>query len=256
MDRFNVENGGMPLYGDDFLFIQESYTSVIKAIASSIGVTSYILSGVEYTIPPLSPQGTEVDVSAGWVVIDGEPFYFAGGTYYVGGLVPLGGGAAQPNYIKIEETNDPAGLAVYADSVSKPKYVNRRVVMSTGTGDVLIDELPRYVEVLKDITKSNAIVYTSQVLLEAPHDGFAKFSREGNIVQFSAEVSKGLTGSAICSCPEIMKPLTDRQFVVAVRDTPFWCVLHINATGIISLQAVPQIDLDASTVYVDVSYMV
>lgn len=57
-------------------FIQEAYTKPITAIAAAPKVDSYIVSGVE-----LTENGAIATWSNGYIVLNGEPMEFRGGTY-------------------------------------------------------------------------------------------------------------------------------------------------------------------------------
>lgn len=63
--------GLMPIYQEDFDFLQQSFSDIAKGLASVFG-DNYILSGCEYT----ENGSGMVSWSAGWVVLNSEVLYF------------------------------------------------------------------------------------------------------------------------------------------------------------------------------------
>lgn len=75
MQKINFTNGHH-LDINTMEYIQDAYSEPIEALAKATHLQNYIISGVE-----TSWNGVIATVSDGWVVLDGEPMEFRGGTY-------------------------------------------------------------------------------------------------------------------------------------------------------------------------------
>lgn len=75
MQKINFTNGHH-LDINTMEYIQDAYSEPIEALAKATHLQNYILSGMEKT-----ENGVIVTVADGWVVLDGEPMAFVGGSY-------------------------------------------------------------------------------------------------------------------------------------------------------------------------------
>jgi hypothetical protein len=113
MNKLVIPNGGMPLHGDDFDFIHNSNLEAFKGLIHLYAAPhngNMILSGCEVT-------GNTV--AAGYVLIDYEVCYFAGGVM----------SNSVPNYSYryiLTVVYDASGKDVFADSVTRDTYQVRR----------------------------------------------------------------------------------------------------------------------------------
>ena len=75
MQKINFTNGHH-LDINTMEYIQDAYSDPIEALAKATHLQNYIISGMEIT-----ENGVIVTVADGWVVLDGEPMEFRGGSY-------------------------------------------------------------------------------------------------------------------------------------------------------------------------------
>lgn len=116
MNKLVIPNGGMPLFGDDFNFMDAAARDAIKGLLYDIVQPyngSLILGGCV-----LSISGGFVTVTPGYVMIDYEVRYFPGITFPA--FVAVGGQMAP------DDLFDPAGLKTFANSSSQNTYQIRR----------------------------------------------------------------------------------------------------------------------------------
>lgn len=79
MKYFKNTANGMPLYHDDFRFIQDGLIEAIENLAKGFTFEgkNFIITGCT-----TSPDGNNLHVDAGWVYLDGELLYYSGGTIF------------------------------------------------------------------------------------------------------------------------------------------------------------------------------
>lgn len=140
MKQLEIPNGGMPFTGDDLLWMQSGIIEAMKGIAYGLaGEQNAILSGLDVTI-----NGADWDISEGFMFLDGEVCYFAGGTAQnVQQDISRHG-------IRITNSYDSAGNEVFADSQSKDTYLVRKAELVLYTvpptynaqTDILFEDFP------------------------------------------------------------------------------------------------------------------
>jgi hypothetical protein len=146
MNKLVVQNGGMPLHGDDFGFVHNGLLEAFKGALSLFGETSggnFIISGCEVT-----QAGVNVSITTGFAVINWE--------IVIVPALSISNPSSQPFSIKLEQTWDPAGNKVFADSAARDTYAIRRGVLSLGStpgNEVLLSAAhvrlgPRLVELI------------------------------------------------------------------------------------------------------------
>lgn len=131
MNKLIFPNGGMPFELDDLDFMQEATKDGIKGLLhefASKNSGNLILSGCK-----VSPNGSNFDISAGYVMLDYEVLSFVGATNIA---------TSQP-YFELDVSYDPAGNDVFFDNVSRDTYEVRKATHNTsvpaGTNVQLLD---------------------------------------------------------------------------------------------------------------------
>ena len=120
MNKLLIPNGGMPLYGDDFNFLDAAQRDAFKGVifeVSKLYSGNIILGGCELTI-----AGSNFTVAPGYLLVAYEICYFAGFTG------PVAGGAT--GYFTLTPTNDPAGLKSFANGSSQNTWQVRVVTFT------------------------------------------------------------------------------------------------------------------------------
>ncbi len=143
MNQLLIPNGGMPLEGDDLLFLQQalrdSFSSMMKALSPSKG--HFILQGVN---PSYNEITDELTWDTGIVSIDHEI------------LILDAGSVSSDSYDKIDLVfsigYDPAGLDVFADAVAKETYELRKATIVVKGSPGLVDHPVMDLGYLRDLT--------------------------------------------------------------------------------------------------------
>lgn len=117
MDKLDLTLlGGFPLDLDDLEWMQNGLGDCIRGLSAAFG-QSYILSGCD-----VSGGGGVYDITSGWVVLNGEPCYWAGG---VGVGLP---GGVELYSMALETSLDPSGIETFQDLTVQNAYQRRRAV--------------------------------------------------------------------------------------------------------------------------------
>lgn len=117
MDKLDTNLlGGFPFDLDDLDWLQTCLAEPIRGLCEAFG-QKFILSGCNVT-----GGGGIYDISPGWVVLNSEPCYWAGGTG-----VGLPGGVELYS-LALETSLDPAGLETFQDLSVQNAYQRRRAV--------------------------------------------------------------------------------------------------------------------------------
>jgi hypothetical protein len=147
MNKLVMPNGGLPLYGDDFNFLDAANRDAFKAILYEFAKPFngfMLLGGCEIT-------GNSI--SEGYVLIDYEPCYFAGATYPNGTTVS--------GSFALSVTPDPSGTRSMANGSTNNPYQLRKVVFNNGTliggATDYPDEMKRLSDSVHDILQTKII---------------------------------------------------------------------------------------------------
>lgn len=141
MNRLIFPNGGFPLHGDDFGFIQDAAVDALKASlwhVASRHSGNVIISGCV-----VSYDGFTCSISAGYALINYEIVFVPAHSF----ATPSLSGAS----IKLAITYDPAGNDVFADAVARNTYQVRRGLGSvnvSGANEIILDDPARVYGVL------------------------------------------------------------------------------------------------------------
>lgn len=135
------KTGGHPLYLQDVGFIQEAYKEAIEGLVSSLGATSYILSGC---IKTLQSAGVWA-ISEGFVVLDKE-------VYKVNAHTATFLDENDPLYFKIAQQYAEPSPVIYKESGVQNVHINRYAEVSTEVTDWVF-ELPKTPMLIDRITR-------------------------------------------------------------------------------------------------------
>jgi hypothetical protein len=147
MNKLKIPNGGMPLHGDDFEWLQAASKDAIKGMVHAFAVPfsgNMILSGCEVAGSAVAP---------GYVLIDYEVCYYPGGTL----PTSINDG---PKFV-LSVTYDAAGADVFADSVTRDTYEVRRAVVVDNFTGIDVSSGPRLdqrIWVMVESFNTNALV--------------------------------------------------------------------------------------------------
>jgi hypothetical protein len=125
MNKLNIPNGGMPLFGDDFRFLDEAGREALKGIlfeAAQVYDGKMILGGCVLTVNP-----TTFSITEGFVMLDYEVLYLPATTVAKGGNTVC--------EIQLDVTYDPDGEKTFANSTTQDTYEVRRAKLVAGTSD-------------------------------------------------------------------------------------------------------------------------
>ena len=238
MNRLIIPNGGMPLHGDDFRWIQDGVKDGIKGLVHLFASPyngNIVLSGCA-----ASYIAGNLSLTPGYVSIDYEVCYFPGATI----TVPSGGAS-----LKLSITYDTGGLDVFADLVSRNTYEIRTCQLTDGIADG--SEVVVYNSGLASIPRLQTIIeaYTVNSLVSQDITGFAnswtiftgsqaKLYRHLNKVQLQGLITGGTSnGSTAFVLPVGFRPPVDLAFLV--YGDPNYAYLNILTTGNVVISQSP-----------------
>lgn len=141
MNRLIFPNGGFPLHGDDFGFMQDAAIDALKASlwhVASQHAGNIIISGCA-----VSYDGFTCSLSAGYAMLNYEIVFVPAHSF----ATPALSGAS----IKLAISYDPTGNDVFADAVARDTYQVRRGLGSntlSGGHEIVLDDPPRAYGVL------------------------------------------------------------------------------------------------------------
>lgn len=122
MNKFLTPNGGLPIFGDDFQFLDAASRDAIKGILHEVAVQysgNMILGGCELTV-----AGPTVTVAAGYLMIDYEVCKFDGLSFPVS--------TATTGVFALSSTNDTAGNRTMANATTTTPWQVRKAVFNPG----------------------------------------------------------------------------------------------------------------------------
>lgn len=137
MNKLLFPNGGAPLYGDDFGFLDAASRDALKGVlfeVASLYGGNLILGGCQITV-----AGANFTVSPGYLMVAYEVCVFEGGTYSVSGGVD--------GYFTLSVTNDAGGLKTFANGSTANTWQVRKVTFNPGAvagGSLDYYDLARY----------------------------------------------------------------------------------------------------------------
>lgn len=139
MNKFLTPNGGMPIFGDDFAYLDAAYRDGFKGILHELALSApvpgnMVLGGCELTIV----SGT-VTLSAGYLLLDNEVFFYAGQSW------PVASGTT--GVFSTSISTDTAGNRMFANGTTQSPWQKRIAVFTPTTspsgGDFELGVLPR-----------------------------------------------------------------------------------------------------------------
>lgn len=232
MNKLIIPNGGMPLHGDDFRFIDNAAREAISGVFDAFEGDSrgdFIISGFGYEL-----TGNVLTVESGYVYIDNEVLFFPGQVL---------NGVNNPNNVEIqlEVTYDPNGLDVFANSIAQNTYEVRRAKLVNGLSDgnpILTGK--RWKTAIHDLLKTEQVLYTPLVF----QNGWAannlpnnlKVFKHFNRVYMEGFIQIGtlsdVSSTNVFQLPSFLAPVTAINFVgiTANNDTGL-CSVKIATDG-------------------------
>ena len=208
MRRLEIPNGGMPLEGDDLIWMQDAFKEALQGVTANFSDAEdgyLILSGCIYVF-----NGTTYSVSAGFVMLNNEICYHAGST----GISNLSNAS-----FRIVTTYDAAGNDVFQDGQSKNTYAIRNAVAGnnlTDGAELILSSAKR----LSVLMANNAFENVQPVSLAVQFgNGWSSSStnifaakRRGKLVHLEGGVSGGSTNLDAIRLPEGSRPGKTHRF--------------------------------------------
>lgn len=138
-----TDNGGFPLVLDDIRWLEGGIYYAIRQFAddvksgTGVGLNGGVISGCQSVVTVVGPPNI-ITISAGLVVINGELYHFAGGTFQS----PIAGGSSVYLTPKSPQTFDSAGNKQFQSGVSYDTYEERQVeIVVKATGSATVNDL-------------------------------------------------------------------------------------------------------------------
>lgn len=147
MNKLVIPNGGMPLFGDDFAFLDNANRDAIKGLLFDFSRPyngNLLIGGCD-----LTNSGGNITISPGYILINYEVCYFAGITY--------ASGLGATGTFALDSYFDPAGLKVFANSTSNNTYQVRVATFAPGPiadGPLDYSTMPRLSRSIYDLMQS------------------------------------------------------------------------------------------------------
>jgi hypothetical protein len=200
MKKLLIPNGGMPLEGDDFNWINAGVVEAFKAIFFEYGQAysgNFVISGCVATFAAGFASVTE-----GYVMLDWEICYCPAQTVGVASLAV--------SSLKLVSSFDAAGTEVFADSVSRETYENRRAIISDGLNsgvEIPLDTTGRFYAVENVNAFDNGWGAAS---------GFVpKYHKKGNVIHITGAITGGETNLLAFTVPLAYRPSETRRLAIS-----------------------------------------
>ncbi len=232
MNKLLVPNGGMPLFGNDFAFLDLAQRDAIKGILYEIAKPyngDLVLGGCDF-----SSTSTTITVTAGYVLINYEVHYFPGVTV----ADTTGNGFMEPDIFF-----DPAGLKSFANGSSQNTYQVRRAKFTAGSlvgGTLDFPGAVRLSASLYDlmkmyVTSSSTISVYNSWIKYTPN--LPKLNKHFRYVQFTGGFQvgdiNGATFTKIALLPVLFRPASTIEVVCSAQGTGFFgnMVIRVVTNG-------------------------
>lgn len=237
MKKLTIPNGGMPLEGDDFNWIHGGVLEAFKALYFGFGLQyngNFIISGCS-----VSFAAGFATITEGYVMLDWEICYCPPQTVGVTSLAS--------SSLKVESVFDVEGLEVFADSVSRDTYENRRAIISDGLNsgvEIPLDTSARYEY------SENVNIFSGT--WGAASGSTPKCKRKGDIVHLSGAITGGETNLVAFNLPSVFRPGESRR----LRTNTGSVFIDTNGDVLITTDASGGSQVTVSAPFnIDVSYM-
>lgn len=250
MNKLTIPNGGMPLHGDDFAWMQDGIQEAIEGALHLFAAPhggNLILSGCEATI-----SGGAIAYAPGFVLLGHEVLRFEGTT--------LSNTINDGHKWKLAITYDPAGNDVFADTVARDTYEVRRAIVQDSPTGVDVGTIARMDERIATIAQAGN--WTQQVTSFGTGFGGALHVRNTagtRLLYGTVALSTPLPFGAWTKLAELpsteSRPATDRYMMVPLLGAPSNTgILRIKANGDIEIN--PLVDSNNySSVRISVNYL-
>lgn len=199
MNKLIFPNGGAPLHGDDFLFVDAAAREALKGVVYPLAFPysgNCILRGCEISFAAGSASITEGFALIGWEVV-----YVPAHSASVASLAA--------SSLKLSLTYDPAGNDVFADSIARDTYEIRRGLITdglSGGNEIVLSSPARIFDetIITSFSNSWAVSGSSTV----------KVRKFGDSVQFTGALTSGTTNLLAFVIPEGFRPANTRIFPI------------------------------------------
>lgn len=132
MREFKHSNGGLPIYTDDLIWVNDNFRLFMDAVANAVGDV-FELTDINFRV-----NGAEHEVDSGWIVLGGQICRVVASTTekFATGLSDAAEMAAgSGTYFEIQDVNDAAGeRGLVAGGTFSPWNVRTAVLSSSNTG--------------------------------------------------------------------------------------------------------------------------
>lgn len=127
MNKLLFPNGGLPLYGNDFDFMQnglhEGINAILRPFAEQVG-GNMIVSGLDFTL-----VGSNYHISDGWVMLNYELLKFIGGDTGITDSVDLQDGVVVELYVF--QDSSPNATRIMASGATENVWQRRQARLAT-----------------------------------------------------------------------------------------------------------------------------
>lgn len=245
MNRLEIPDGGMPLHGDDFRFIDEAMREALKGLIHLYTDTegNCILSGLEYSV-----INGQFSCTEGFVCLNNEICYVPSTSFAVGTTV---GNIANVNIVA-DNYYDENGNDVFEDGVSRNTYAIRRAKIINGLsgfGDFVFTSATRMSEVIKEIARpsSKATVTDFLGLWQKVPNTNVIVNLIDELVVLSGKLTKGSTNNNVLSLPIDYAPPKNIYLPVSliVSGAPVAGIFKIETSGICSVFTSSEVTLSS-----------
>lgn len=214
MNKLLIPNGGMPLFGDDFGFLDAANRDAFKGVIYEIAKQydgNLVLGGCEF-----SQTATHFNVTEGYVMLNYEICYCPAQS-----VLKDGNTVAE---IVPDNFYDPDGLKTFANATSQNTWQVRRAKLTAGTSDGYIQEpgAPVFSDgiyglLAEKITTSSGIVFYNSWQAEVDNEPYVH--KTFRMVQFAGGMIPGtINGSGftkIALLPSGYRPINQFKFIAA-----------------------------------------
>jgi hypothetical protein len=237
MKFIQLQTGGHPFANDDLTFLQACFQEALAALTRVYGA-HYIISGFDKSDVSIeTPFGPVPGIafSEGWCVLNNEIMYFPGQSIFSSSYLTAKMSTV-PNVV-----GDPV---LYADTLAKQVYWDRRVFISASTGPINLSDFDKRRVGLNSWVSvgsgGTAPAYSVNWGNTTSPSNPVKFRHLGGFVDLSGWASKGI---APAGTVVFILPVNCRPSVTFTTTVPTWdsssnrsyAILNINTDGTVNV---------------------
>ncbi|MBL7813399.1 MAG: hypothetical protein JNL70_00235 [Saprospiraceae bacterium] len=236
MNKLLFPNGGLPLYGNDFDFMQsglhEGINAVLRPFAEQVS-GNMIVSGLDFTL-----VGSNYHISDGWVMLNYELLKFVGGDTGITDPVDLQDGVVVELYVF--QDSSPNATRTMANGSTENVWQRRqaRLAVVGGLPSLTVSDSIRLEYLLSIAIEGIADVSVPMIDFENSWTGSGLFSnriiRRGKTVILRGLLSVGTIDDAvftqIFTIQEGFRPKVRQYFICAMPNTSI-ALVDITTSG-------------------------